>query len=764
MRRRGSSFYSGRSHVGKISKVALFATVATVFLAGARVYGEEFFADRPHSGWWFKEIKCENPDTSPVWFGGSLKCENAFPPTAGTQEQEFGVSVVLKYENGGEDWNPFARWDFGTHDWQQTQSVYHPKKPVKSMVLRIRADPGPGVSAYKDIFLRRGDPGPSVARWRRATERPFSDDDYLYVTFPMPTDWKSECGSRRAEGRAQRRAMVPVGPDAGKVKLFLERGGKSKTVTIDFPAADLPRSPVGKGGVAVWTEGSEVAVTPLSFPATNAARSVRLALARRASASAQILVSTGSGRSLEGVTLVPGRLRRSDGTVFRGSVKWERQGYVRRSFEATGHPMAPDERVRWLPDPLFPAAPMKVRKGSTQGAWVTVKAEPDAAAGLYKGEIAVKAQGKTLARVPVQVRVLPLSLPETFSCPAIHAVWPSHVHGLYKERGAEMLDRIYDTMLEHRLDPDACGIRWYEPVPVAKLKDWKKRGMRKTSAIALNVKAKSPSQMWVPDPTVAQTEDPGFYEDIRDRLKPYIEEVRKAGLIGSIYVYGFDERQDAHFPGIAKFYRRFKEDFPDVPMMTTAFMYRRKAEGRQVQDWTVTDWHCPGMPFWRKSLTDELHALGKEAWWYICCSPVYPRLNVGNEHPPLDCRLLSWQQYGENCDGVFNWGVNYWHRRSLTDDSDVYLDDWQLSAGMSGDGLMFYPGMSAPLPTIRLANVRDGVQDYELMKLAEEKAGREKVLEVVRKILPDQAHPNRNRRDLRRAWLELVKLASVSAE
>jgi hypothetical protein len=77
---------------------------------------------------------------------------------------------------------------------------------------------------------------------------------------------------------------------------------------------------------------------------------------------------------------------------------------------------------------------------------------------------------------------------------------------------------------------------------------------------------------------------------------------------------------------------------------------------------------------------------------------------------------------------------------------------------------MFYPGMSAPLPTIRLANVRDGVQDYELMKLAEERSGREKVLEVVRKILPDQAHPNRNRRDLRRAWLELVKIASAPTE
>jgi hypothetical protein len=78
---------------------------------------------------------------------------------------------------------------------------------------------------------------------------------------------------------------------------------------------------------------------------------------------------------------------------------------------------------------------------------------------------------------------------------------------------------------------------------------------------------------------------------------------------------------------------------------------------------------------------------------------------------------------------------------------------------MSGDGLMFYPGRNGPLPTIRLANVRDGVQDYELMKLAEAKAGREPVLGVVRRISPDQTHPNRDWRELRRAWVDLVSLA-----
>lgn len=77
---------------------------------------------------------------------------------------------------------------------------------------------------------------------------------------------------------------------------------------------------------------------------------------------------------------------------------------------------------------------------------------------------------------------------------------------------------------------------------------------------------------------------------------------------------------------------------------------------------------------------------------------------------------------------------------------------------------MFYPGHRGPIPTIRLANVRDGVQDYELMKLAEAEAGRDAVLEVVCRMSPDQTHPNRDWRELLRAWADLVGIATATKD
>ena len=736
---------------------------AVLSLSSAAASAEEYFAGTPRSGLWHTEIRYDVADTRPFWFGGTLRCENAFPVTRAAQEQEFGVSVVLKFTDGTESWKPFARWNPGTHDWETAQNVYYPKKPVVSATLRVRAHPGPGTSSYRDIFVRREDPGLSVSGWRRVTDRPFSDRDFLFVAFPRAYDWESDAGAGlTASGSGDTRALVPVPPRAGgRVTLRLTCDGRTETKTIDFRPSALPLSPVPPGGVRVWTEDSMRAVTPLTFPGADAEKDIRLLIARRGSASAQILTTTAAGETLDGVTLSVSPLRTKDGKPFRGSVEWRRTGYVRRHPDAIIHPMAPDREIRWLPDPLLPAAPMRVRSGSTQGAWVTVAAAPDAGPGLYRGKIEVNATGRTLAVVPVSVHVPDFSHPEHFGCPSIHAIYESHVLNLYGARGREMLDRIYDMLLDHRINPDGCGNRWHDPVPVETLKKWRARGMSLTSAMALNVKAKRADTMWVPHPTVAQARDPAFYEGIRDRLRPYMEELRANGLDRCVYVYGFDESMDPLFPWIGGFWRRFKADFPDVPVMTTAYMYRRRAEGKRVADWTVTDWHCPGMPYWRRELTDELHALGKQAWWYICCSPCYPRLNVGLEHPPMEGRLLTWQQYTENCDGVFNWGINYWHRRRVTDDSDVYLDKWTYGRGMSGmtgDGLMIYPGESGPLPTIRLANVRDGIQDYEWMKLAESRAGRDAVAEVVGKIAPGQTGIVRDPVRIRASAVALLRL------
>jgi hypothetical protein len=65
----------------------------------------------------------------------------------------------------------------------------------------------------------------------------------------------------------------------------------------------------------------------------------------------------------------------------------------------------------------------------------------------------------------------------------------------------------------------------------------------------------------------------------------------------------------------------------------------------------------------------------------------------------------------------------------------------------NGDGVLFYPGkmpfypeenrgLNQLLPSIRLKNIRRGQQDANLMWMAEQKIGREKVISIISKVLP----------------------------
>ena len=76
----------------------------------------------------------------------------------------------------------------------------------------------------------------------------------------------------------------------------------------------------------------------------------------------------------------------------------------------------------------------------------------------------------------------------------------------------------------------------------------------------------------------------------------------------------------------------------------------------------------------------------------------------------------------------------------------ITFHGWDEEYG-NGAGIVFYPGRMPFYPdedrgldcligSIKLKNIRRGQQDFEIMWLAEQKAGREKVLEIVKSAVP----------------------------
>lgn len=116
------------------------------------------------------------------------------------------------------------------------------------------------------------------------------------------------------------------------------------------------------------------------------------------------------------------------------------------------------------------------------------------------------------------------------------------------------------------------------------------------------------------------------------------------------------------------------------------------------------------------SFYQELQKSGKEIWFYTC---VGPRGNYANrfiELPLLQTRYLHWINYKYNATGYLHWGLNYWVKNQLT--ANASRDGGRLPAG---DNCIIYPGYRKLYSSIRFEAMRDGIDDYQLLKMLEAK-------------------------------------------
>lgn len=112
----------------------------------------------------------------------------------------------------------------------------------------------------------------------------------------------------------------------------------------------------------------------------------------------------------------------------------------------------------------------------------------------------------------------------------------------------------------------------------------------------------------------------------------------------------------------------------------------------------------------------DLQKQGKELWYYTC---VVPRGNYANrfiELPLIQTRLLHWINYKYAVTGYLHWGLNYWEKDQLN--TDASRDRGRLPAG---DNCIIYPGYRKLYSSIRFEAMRDGIDDYQLLKMVEAK-------------------------------------------
>lgn len=666
----------------------------------------------------FCDVVYDKPDCTPIVFGAWSRAE-------GVKCEDYCMKADIWYGNKPIMFGKSAEFRQGTHGWEKATAAFVPKKPVKRIRIKYICGKGKGKAFFRDGFLerRRGTGEVFSVSVANRTMRPFAEENVISADVLD--------GSR----------LIPI------------------CFTMPDGGVNSKPSPVASGKVEVWTADSMLRISPYAFPATvKSGRSIALELAKGEAESAQILVSTADDVEWKAGSLSIGELRNAAGVAFRGNVKWERQAYLARSPGYIKHPLGPDPSETWFPDPLLPAAPFRVRKGSTQGLWVTFTAARDAAPGVYSGKIDVLEGGKAAGSVPVSIRVRDFELPKTFGLETAFTLMDGFLRARYPENWREMKRKAIDVMLDHRLNPD--DITRTSLPEIEDLEHARSRGMNRFNILNIVPEPKKGSKAkWTLTAKPEEIFNESFYSKFTARLRPYVAELRKRDLMRYAYVYGFDERKSEYYEGIEKFWRRLKTDFPDLPVMTTAKQYADMQMGNtNLPSLVSCDWYCPCTYRWTEPINKMLRSKGMKVWWYTCCGPRFPYANMSSyEYPLIEGRLiLGAMTYHFGADGFLFWHVNKWNEATQPtfDCVDTYYPDWCTKntyiIPTPGDGTFLYPAKDRVLPSIRFAQIRDGVEDYEWMKMVEAKYGRTAADGRVKKLVPELTKFSRDPAALRK--------------
>ena len=138
----------------------------------------------------------------------------------------------------------------------------------------------------------------------------------------------------------------------------------------------------------------------------------------------------------------------------------------------------------------------------------------------------------------------------------------------------------------------------------------------------------------------------------------------------------------------------------------------------------------------------DLRADGNKMWWYICESPEVPYANFFESYQGVSVRVVLWQQYLFDSDGLLYWATAEW--------SGVNKKKTH------GDGTILYWGelfgQTAPVPSTRLVEICDGIEDFQYMTQLERLAGRDAALAFVNRVttaILDWNEDYTNMRDVR---------------
>lgn len=349
-------------------------------------------------------------------------------------------------------------------------------------------------------------------------------------------------------------------------------------------------------------------------------------------------------------------------------------------------PSMPYPQRVW-PDPLPPYHDFTVQPGETRSAWVDLFIPEETIPGVYGGE-AVVTYGDQTRNLKVTVKVASPVIPTT---PTLKTAFGISYGDIARAHGVEentpeykaLMDKYYWFHVEHRVSPYHIPVDFYS----------------------------EEAHEYLDDPRVTFLRAPFSWD--KEEMEKINRRLVDMGWIKKAVFYNVDEPEPGEFEKVAKIGKWLYEINPDLQMLITHGVAPGLQEG-------MIDIWCPVImvtmdPMEVKKLKKEV-ADGKEFWWYTCIGPKWEGTTYFIDEYATAPRIHPWMNFLYGVSGLLYYRTTRW--------KDVQYDPWEHTEtypGGNGDGSLLYPGSKVgyegPVASIRLKNIREGIEEFELLKL-----------------------------------------------
>lgn len=396
----------------------------------------------------------------------------------------------------------------------------------------------------------------------------------------------------------------------------------------------------------------------------------------------------------------------------------------------------------YYPDPIIDDEPEQFDgKCHRKTLWVDINIPRDAKSGLRKGTLTIsgKKNGKEVkTKKSFYIQIYPVTLPEEQKLKVVNWYSPNNVHYLNNGKDLKLQSERYIELLKLIAEAGAqygqnCWM--IEEMPEIKLNEdstdfyldftffdkaiemFKKNGNMKYFCNTHFGGRKDGSawndEMYFNIYTIQNKKLQHHFVPASDpRIEPFVERYysqvekhfREKGWLNICYQHLADEPDrmgTESQKSWSKVAAMIKKTAPGLKTIDASF------EIIDNQDVSVV------------LLSDNIEELpsipeGSERWMYTCTGPQGNFANRFIQLPLIKTRILHWINFKYNECGYLHWGFNYWNFSK-----DPLHDVTPSTEWPGGDCYIIYPGKEKVYPSIRLCTMREGIRDYDLLRMVE---------------------------------------------